>query len=617
MALKIGESIKIRFTGNGEERLIDCEKNSNLMDVFHRNNLFIEAPCGGKGICGKCKVRLGQGEVSEITEAELKFLSAKEKDEGYRLACLTEVYGDLEVFLDDSLEGAEIMQSGLEYSVDILPSLEKHYLELEEGTVEDQRDDLLRISEKLGIENPTISLELLRKLPSLLREADYNITVALDGDEILSIEEGNSSYLAYGVAIDIGTTTIVAYLMDLVTGRQIDVISGLNIQKSYGGDVISRIQHTMENEDGLLKLKRGIVNQIGKLIEDLSKRNNIDLDHIYNLVIVGNTIMGHFLLGLDPRHISLTPFTPVVSKSLVYPAKDFGLELGEASRVFLPSHISGYVGSDVLGGILATDLNNNDDIGLIIDIGTNGEIILGNKDRMVSCSTAAGPAFEGANIRYGMGGVRGAISTLRLENGNLKYTVIGDEAPIGICGSGIVDALAILLDSGLVDETGRLLDEDEIESDIGKNLSNRLIDLDGVWSFILASEEEARNGEPIVITQKDIREIQLAKAAIAAGVKVLVDTMDIDWPTIKNLYLAGGFGSFIDKRNATRIGLIPKEMEDRITSIGNGAGTGAMLSLINKDYFKEADKIKVKTEYVELSSTLEFQDAYVDAMYFE
>lgn len=602
---------------DGHEKKVTCEPGSTLMDVFHHNNIYIEAPCGGKGICGKCKVRVLEGKVSDITALESKYLSQKEKQDGYRLACMTKILGDVQVAIKGQLEGAQIVSTGLDYSVDISPGITKKYVQLDVPTVDDQRDDLKRLAQTIGIENPYIHISILRKLPQILRDSEFKVTVAYDGSRILDVEMGDNSRKAYGVAIDIGTTTVVCYLMDLTTGQQVDILSGLNAQRPYGGDVISRIQHAMEGSDGLNRLREAIVNQISDLINELARKNDISIDHIYNITIAGNTIMGHLLLGIDPKHIAAAPFTPGTTQAEVYDAHDLGLKLGTASRIFLLPHISGYVGADVVAGILASGMDKSKDLSLIIDIGTNGEIVLGNRDKIVCCSTAAGPAFEGANIRHGMGGVSGAINNIMLDNGDLKYTTIDNKPPLGICGSGIVDALAVLLDAGIVDETGRLLDRDEIQSDMGQKLADRLTEMDDLPAFIIADSKSSGTGEPIVITQKDIREIQLAKAAIAAGIKVLINKMGKGIEEIANLYLAGGFGSYIDKRNACRIGLIPAELQHRIIAIGNSAGTGAMLSLLSLEQYKRTSIIKEMAEYVELSSTIEFQNEYVDSMYFD
>ncbi len=611
------EQYTVSILLDGEKKTVNCHGGSILMEVFHQNGIFIEAPCGGKGICGKCKVRILKGKVSDMTDSESRFLSQSEKQEGYRLACMTQINGDVEVVVKDYTEGARIMSTAMEYSVDISPRIAKKFVQLDVPTVDDQRDDLRRLADALEIERPKVHVSLIRKLPQIIRDSEFKVTATYDGDHILAVDSGDTSNSAYGVAVDIGTTTVVCYLVNLITGEQVDVLSALNVQRSYGGDVISRIQHAMESSHGLARLRQGIVQQISDMINKLANKNNISIDHIYNIAIAGNTIMGHLFMGITPEHIASAPFTPADTQSGVYPAHDIGLSLGSAARVFMLPHISGYVGSDVVAGILATGMDKNKDLSLIIDIGTNGEIVLGNAEKMVCCSTAAGPAFEGANIRHGMGGVSGAINNVMLDGDGLKYTTINDRAPLGICGSGIVDALAMLLDAGIVDETGRLLDEDEIESEVGQKLAHRLTQVDGLTAFVIADTEASGTGEPIVITQKDVREIQLAKAAIAAGIKVLINRMGEDVDRIANLYLAGGFGSYIDKRNAARIGLIPSKLEEKVIAIGNGAGTGAILSLLSSQEYQRTDTIKAMAEYVELSSTPEFQTEYVDSMYFD
>ncbi|NLJ41988.1 MAG: DUF4445 domain-containing protein, partial [Clostridiales bacterium] len=539
----------IKVLSNGEQRIVGCYDGDILMDIFHQNNIYIESPCGGNGICGKCKVQILEGSMSAVTDQESKFLSIDEQKDGYRLACMARIQGDATIMVKDLIVGAGIMSTASEYFVDNQPRFAKKYIELDTPAVDDQRDDLKRLADALALESPAISLSLLQRLPKILRESGFKVTISYDGDTILNVENGDTSKDVYGIAIDIGTTTVVCYLMDLVTGRQLDAASALNNQRIYGADVISRTRYAMENKDSLFKLKQEITSQIHHLIVDLANRNNMSLDNIYNIVIACNTVMGHLFMGINPEHIAASPFTPAVTQRVEYSAYDLGLDINKAARVFMLPHISGYVGSDVVAGILVSGMDSNDNLSLFIDIGTNGEIVLGSAGGMVCCSTAAGPAFEGANIRFGMGGVNGAINTVLLDGDRIKYTVIGDSAPMGICGSGIVDSLAVLLDAGLVDDTGRLLDEDEIESGVGQKLAHLLTEVDGQPAFILADAKSSGTGGNIVITQKDIREIQLAKAAIAAGVRILIKRMGKEAYDIENLYLAGGFGSYIDKRS--------------------------------------------------------------------
>jgi len=594
-----------------------CPQGNILMEVLQENKIYLEAPCGGKGLCGKCKVKIESGNLSDPTSDENRLLSNKEKDEGYRLACSTRIMGDAVVCLDDSSDTAQIVASGLEYTVDINPSVSKEFLAIELPSVDDQRDDLKRLEDALNIKNASISLELLQRLPSLLRDNDFKVTAVYDRNSILAVEPGNTVNKQYGIAVDIGTTTVVCYLVDLVSGKQLDVASRLNAQKSYGGDVISRIAYATDKADGLKRLQMEITSQLEEMIKGLASKNKVELEHIYNIVIAANTTMIHLFAGLPPEHIAAAPFTPVATRQMVYPAEQLGININPACRVFMIPSISGYVGADIVAGILSTGIDKSDDLSLLIDIGTNGEMVLGNKDGLISCSTAAGPAFEGANIRNGVGGVAGAINTVRLDGDDIRYTTISGMPPIGICGSGIVDAVAVLLDAGIVDETGRILSDDEIESEIGEKLKNRLTEVDNMPAFIIAGGEETRSGEPIVITQKDVREIQLAKAAIAAGTRVLIQKMERSMGEIKHLYLAGGFGSYIDKRNAVRIGLLPKELEHRIIAVGNAAGTGALLALLSRKLIQRCNSIKTMVKYVELSTSAEFQDEYVNCMYFD
>ena len=360
---------------DGDVKRITSELGSVFMDIFHKNNIYIEAPCGGKGICGKCKVKLLRGSVSEMTKLESSFLSQMEKEDGYRLACFTKILGDVEIAIEGQLEGAQILSTGLEYFVDISPKISKKFVQLDRPTVDNQRDDLDRLIDSLGIDNPHIHISLLRELAQILRSSDFKATITYDGNQILDVEKGNESKKSYGLAIDIGTTTVVCYLIDLITGQQIDIISGLNAQRPYGGDVISRIQYTMEEDDGLSRLRGAIVEQLSEFIHELAYRNHISINHIYNILIAGNTIMGHLLLGIDPQHIAASPFTPVVTQAQVYPASQLGLKLGRGSRVFILPHISGYVGADVVAGVLASGMDRREELSLILDIGTNGEIV--------------------------------------------------------------------------------------------------------------------------------------------------------------------------------------------------------------------------------------------------
>lgn len=613
--MKQGGKCKITVVSCGSRKELWCEHGSVLMDVLNRHHIFIDAPCGGKGLCGKCKVKVQDENSVQPDDQELKLISAKEKEQGYRLACRVKVTENMLVSLDD-YDTAQIVSAGKEFNVDLFPSTKKVFLRLKQPTVQDQRDDLQRLYHALGCEDISMSLNLLRKLSYLLRESNFEVTVTYNDDRIIQIEKGNTVSLHYGVAVDIGTTTVVAYLVDLNSEDQIDFQSALNDQKSYGADVVSRITYTIQQQDGLTQLHERIVSQISTMVQKLAKRNQISTDNIYDIFLVGNTTMMHLLAGLPPHNIAASPFTPVSTKKEAHHAKELGLDINNACIAYLLPSVSGYVGADIVAAILCSDMMESKEFSLLIDIGTNGEIALGNKEKIVCCSTAAGPAFEGAHIKNGIGGIAGAINTVRLENGKICYTTIGNKEPIGICGSGIVDILAVLLEVGIVDETGRIMDKDEIETEDGQKLADRIFELDGMLAFIIADGTETKIGEPIVITQKDVREIQLAKAAIAAGINILIKESGRTSDCITRLYLAGGFGSYIDKKNAIRIGLLPEEFQDKIIVLGNAAGTGAVMSLLSKKCYDDCDIIKNRTTYIELSTRPDFQDEYVNCMYF-
>lgn len=589
-------------------------KDQTLMSVLANAKIDLAAPCGGKCLCGKCKVKILDGVVSEVGEGERKFLSPKELADSIRLACAVKISGNISVEIDKASSGAKIITEYKDFTAELQPAIYKTVVSLDKPTIDDQRDHLQRIKDSLELPQIEIGIDLLRKLPKILGNNDAVITVVYDKNEMIHIERGDTSRYFYGVAVDIGTTTVVAYLVDLHQGVVVDNVSELNVQKSFGGDVISRINYTIENSDGLSQLNERIIGQLNEMIARLAEKNHIDMDNMYNVSVVGNTTMLHLLLGLDPSEIAVSPFIPVVTGRMIFKSGELGLTINNHCTVSVLPGISAYVGADIVAGMISSGMLESDKPSLLIDIGTNGEVALGSRNRILCCSTAAGPAFEGANIRSGIGGVSGAINAVVIKEGNLNYTTISDDSPIGICGSGIIDAVAMLLESGVVDETGRLLNEEEIDSQIGVELSNRLIEVEDQPAFVIAYN---RQGEPIVITQKDVREVQLAKAAIAAGINVLVKKMNIRFEDVEKVYLAGGFGSFMNKKNAIKIGLIPKVLEQKLEVIGNAAGTGAMIGLISDNSFRSTDFIKDKAAYVELSASPEFQEEYIDCMCFE
>ncbi len=408
---------------------------------------------------------------------------------------------------------------------------------------------------------------------------------------------------AYGMAVDIGTTTVACYIYDLKSGERVAVYSGLNEQRRYGADVISRMNSCIEDKDGLKQLQRTIVEEINSFIDEFC-RSGHNKEEILDAVIAANTVMLHLFAGLSPNGIATAPFTPTSLFGHTVSVNDIGLNIPPSAKVYLANCISGYVGGDITAGILSADVYNSSGNVIYIDIGTNGEMAVGNKDGFVCCATAAGPAFEGAHIKHGVGGVSGAISKVYIEDNDIKFETIDNAPPIGICGSGLIDAIAVMLKLSVIDETGRL-DEDEIPDHLLYRYSD-----DNTEEFFI----DKASG--ISITQKDIREIQLAKAAIAAGIKTMLHAKSIGFSDVERLVLAGGFGSFIDKHSACTIGLLPIELEDRIDVVGNAAGMGAITLLLSDQSREVIKDITKNTEYYELSGDGFFQDQYIEEMVF-
>lgn len=603
---------------NGEtSHEVTCEQGSTILEALEREDREqIDTPCGGRGVCGKCLVKVEGGGVSETAEIERKKLSETELGRGYRLACVTTVTGDITVTIPSAASHIEILEKGVDFVGTLDPCVKKTYVTVKEPDLEDQRDDLTRLKQALDIPNHTASFSLLKELPSLVRENRFSITGVYNDFTLISFEAGDTEESNYGLAVDIGTTTVVAYLMDLKSGKKIGVASGLNVQKAYGQDVISRINHTMTNEDGLETLRKGIVDQLNSLIASLAERHSISLSNMYSMTVAGNTTMMHLFLGLPPENIAAAPFIPAVLEPMQVPAKELGIRIAESGWVYIIPGISAYIGADITAATLAGRLLESDKTGLLIDIGTNGEIMLGDRNGLLACSTAAGPAFEGATIRDGVGGIAGAINVVSMGEESLHYTTIAEEKPVGICGSGIVDTISTLLYFGIIDKTGRMQENDEIENGIGKKLAKNLTKEKEQAAFKLVDSSQTSHRDTILLTQRDVREIQNAKASIAAGINTLIKEAGKEATDIDTVYLAGGFGSYIDKHHAVHLGLIPEVLENRIRVIGNAAGSGAIMALLSKDHYNSCKEIAARTKYVELSSSPAFMDDYVKSMMF-
>ncbi len=578
---------------------IDAKEGSLLLDVLLENSVYIEAPCGKKGICGKCRVRVEQDKkpyLKNITREEEKLLMRSDIESGIRLSCRVQVFEDLDVFLSYSQQSSRILSNLYinKFKVDSDIIIKK--VVLEKPALDDQRSYFARLKSSIGIEDLKISHDVLKKLANLRDEEFFAV---IYNNEVMDITKSEN---LFGLAIDIGTTTVVCYLVDLKSGIVLDFYSFVNPQKKFGADVISRIEFASQ-EDGLFALQRKIIKGINQAIEALTGRLSISKDEIYKVVAVGNTTMLHLLLGVEPVSLAVSPFVPVFAEKMEEKAKLLGFNTNKNAILKLPDCISAYVGADIVAGILTTNMHRSSRVSLLLDLGTNGEMVLGSKDFMVASSAAAGPAFEGVNITCGMNASTGAIDSIRIEDGKIEFTTIGGAPPKGICGSGIIMAVAFMLEEGIIDETGRFCEDARLK------YKDNFGQINGQMAFFIT--------DSVYITQKDIREIQLAKAAIRAGIETMLQKANVCQEDIEMVYLSGGFGNYISPWAAVRIGMIPGKLKDRIKPAGNTAGNGAILLLLSKKLERELEKLKEKVKYIELSSSPEFNQLFVENMVFE
>ena len=428
------------------------------------------------------------------------------------------------------------------------------------------------------------------------------------------MEPGDTSQQLYGIAVDIGTTSVVVALMDLKSGDTLGVASASNPQATFGADVIARIDHVIQNPEGLDQLNRRVVQAINRLTAKLAKDNGISPGEIYQMTVVGNTTMSHLFLKADPTNLATAPFIPVVSAAVQAEARELGIDIAPHAQVYVTPSIAGYVGGDTIGVIMSTDIYQKEGIYLAIDIGTNGEIVLAKNGEMISCSTAAGPAFEGAQIKFGMRAAKGAIERVVIKD-DVEIKVIGNQPAKGICGSGLMDAVAEMVRVGVIEPNGRLVSQEDA-GHLPTNLRKRLGSNDELGTYFILAFPEDGLGEEVVLTQRDIRELQLAKAAIAAGIQVLLEQLGLTIQEIDEVLLAGAFGSYINKFSALGIGLLPAVDPDKIKSVGNAAGAGARKFLVSQEMRREAEKVARRVKHLELSCRLDFQDRFVSCLSF-
>ena len=613
----------------------------SLLEASRRIGADVEALCGEQQICGKCKVRIETGRFEKFgitsrlenaspwQDGEGKFINAEERTAGLRLACTASVEGDLLIFVpEESRAGKQVVSKmPRPIAIDLDPAVRTVKIRVSEACLEEPSADFERVCRILksdhSLTDLTIDLQTLRELPRALRADQGKITISIwQGKEIIRARPGDTA-ASYGMAIDIGTTTIAGYLCDLQTGDVVATSSMMNPQVTFGEDVMSRITYHMNHTDGLEQMGKVLVDGLNQLIATAAvdagdyTGGSISPEDIEDLTVCGNTAMMHILCQLDPEALGVIPFTPVHHRSLNIKARDLGLQINPAAYLYVLPNPAGFVGGDSTGVILSEAPHQSETLQLIIDIGTNGELILGNSEKLISTSCATGPAFEGAQIEFGMRAAPGAIERVRIDpqSHRVDYKVVGRDAwrgfskpeemqTRGICGSGILDVIAELYKAGIVKKSGAF-DQQHPSDRLRENKQT------GMWEFVLARAAETSIGRDVVITQKDIRQIQLAKAAIYTGCKMLLRQMQFDRPDA--VKIAGAFGNHVDRTLALVTGLFPDCPVERVTAVGNAAGDGCRAALLNRNKRNEADQIARTVEYIELTLENDFQQQLVEA----
>lgn len=607
----------VRFQPLGKR--IEPEKGTSVLDLARDAGVSIESVCNSAGKCGKCKVivRSGASILSELTSSELRLLSAQERDSGKRLACQVKVLSAGNVVVEvpeESQRGHHrLLAAGVERKVKLNPAVRKVVLRIPPATLKDLRADddrLLAVLQRKVKSRPTIAGGVHRDLPDALRMGAWVTTVTtFRGTEIIKVEPGDTSQALHGVAVDIGTTKVVAYLVDLKSGETLATESVPNPQIPYGEDLMSRIAFTGKHLDGLETLRRAIVSSLNSLISKLCESKGIASDDIHEVMVVGNTAMHHIFFGIPANHLAAAPYAPAVRTSLSVSPAHVGLDIYPFGKVSSLPNIAGFVGADAVADLIASGLYDDKSIGMMIDIGTNTEIIAGNKDRLISCSCASGPAFEGAHIKFGMRASTGAIERVWIDPATMEVVVrtVDDAKPRGICGSGTVDAVSEMLKADVLDPSGRILVSPQ-------NTGTRKGE-GGLPEFVLVRGDDSATRHDIVVTQHDVQEIQLAKAAIFTGVAILMRKLKLRCPELRRVYAAGAFGTYVDASSAISIGMYPDVPVDRIKFIGNAAGSGARMCLRSTEMRDLAERLSREVEYVELAAEKSFQSEFAQAMF--
>ncbi|MHC1726858.1 MAG: ASKHA domain-containing protein [Syntrophobacteraceae bacterium] len=608
----------------------EANSGEKLIEVASYAGIDLSNLCGGEGVCGKCRVRVTKGKV-KLSSRVIGKLSRKELEQGYTLACQAELQDDdVEIWIppesrtDEKLQISDYIVSfqepihvespELPLAPVIRPLCQKYYLRLSPPTISDSLSDLDRIQRELRKEIPEFQLvqahfSCLWGVGALLRKNRWKVTATVhfrdsECPQIRELEGGNATSRNFGVAIDVGTTTIVAQLVDLRTGAILGAKASHNSQARYGEDVISRMIYACTHV-GLAPLTDAVTYTINALIDALVKKNNIRHQDITSIVAAGNTVTSHLLLGLEPCNIRVAPYIPAATRFPQFQTAEVGLNAHPKALLHCMPCVSSYVGGDITAGVFACGMHDNPEISALIDVGTNGEIVIGNNEWLVCCSSSAGPAFEGGGIKCGTRAIPGAIEKIRIDGDRVLYETIGDQKPLGLCGSAIIDGIAELFTAGLIDQSGRFTTLDHA----------RIRVVDDVPEFIVARAHDSATEGPIVITEDDISNLIKSKGAVLAAVKLLLKTLDMGFGDLQRIFVAGGFGAHLDIHKAVFIGLLPDIPIERIHFIGNSSLAGARLALLSTHAFHKAEEIANRMTYIELSVHPEFMNEFVASLF--
>jgi uncharacterized 2Fe-2S/4Fe-4S cluster protein (DUF4445 family) len=603
--------VRLRFEPEGAE--VRVPSGTPVFDAASWNGIAIDSTCGGHGTCKKCKVRVVDGELP-ISSVDPRAFTTDELRDGWRLACRAPARGDLVIEVPPLQTRPKAALVGVGRHVILRPAVQKRHLVLEEPSMEDQRSDFERLQDGLEDLAPRAELGVLRTLGRVLRAASFDVTAVVADDLLIDVEPGDTTGRRYAIAFDLGTTTVVATLLDLETGQPAAVQSMLNRQQPFGADVITRISATMMDEGALDTLQARAQETLAQLTEEVCAEAGVDPGEVYEITLCGNVTMTQLVLGMDPEPLSMAPFVVTTHEPPPLLAADFGVPVHPRAPAYAFPSLGAYVGGDIVAGMLATGLTRDKRLRLFIDVGTNSEIALGNQDEVVATAAPAGPAFEAAQIRCGMRAADGAVEGVKIADGQLALEVIGDVEPVGMCGSGLVDCVAELVRVGLLDHSGRYAD-DETAVSVSPVLADRLRFIGKERVFVM-HWRGADPAEGVFLSQRDVRELQFAKASIATGWKILLSELGAEPSDIAQVLLAGSFGAYLSPASAIRIGLVPRMALPRIVSAGNVAGEGAKIVALSRRERAEARAIVREVRYVELSGRTDFNDLFIDELAF-